>query len=451
MASKGESNMTIAATSSIAAVRPPRKAWYSQLYIQVLIGVVAGILLGALYPAAGESVKPLGDALIKMIKMMIAPIVFCTVVHGIASVQDMRKIGRIGVKALVYFEAVTTFALIVGLVVINLWRPGVGMNVDPASLDPKLVAGYVTQAHTQSAVGFLLNIIPETIVGAFAAGDMLQVLFFSILFAIALHMLGSRGEFVLRLVNDFSRILFQILDFIMKVAPLGAFGAMAFAVGKFGLGTVLSLAQFMATFYTTCLLFVLIVLGLIARLAGFRIVALVRYLKEELLLVFGFSTSEPVLPRFIAKMKHLGCSESVVGLVIPTGYSFNLDGTCIYLTMALVFLAQATNTDLTLWQQIGILFVLLFISKGAAAVTGSGFIILAGTLSSVGHVPVASIALILGIDRFMSQARALTNFIGTGVATIVVAKWEGELDVARMHEQFDNPTEPQLTLSAPKT
>lgn len=443
--------MTIAATSSIAAVRPPRKAWYSQLYIQVLIGVVAGILLGALYPAAGESVKPLGDALIKMIKMMIAPIVFCTVVHGIASVQDMRKIGRIGVKALVYFEAVTTFALIVGLVVINLWRPGVGMNVDPASLDPKLVAGYVTQAHTQSAVGFLLNIIPETIVGAFVAGDMLQVLFFSILFAIALHMLGSRGEFVLRLVNDLSRILFQILDFIMKVAPLGAFGAMAFAVGKFGLGTVLSLVQFMATFYTTCLLFVLIVLGLIARLAGFRIVALVRYLKEELLLVFGFSTSEPVLPRFIAKMKHLGCSESVVGLVIPTGYSFNLDGTCIYLTMALVFLAQATNTDLTLWQQIGILFVLLFISKGAAAVTGSGFIILAGTLSSVGHVPVASIALILGIDRFMSQARALTNFIGTGVATIVVAKWEGELDVARMHEQFDNPTEPQLTLSAPKT
>jgi aerobic C4-dicarboxylate transport protein len=434
--------MTIAASSSIEAVRPRRKAWYSQLYIQVLIAVVAGILLGALYPAAGESVKPLGDALIKMIKMMIAPIVFCTVVHGIASVQDMRKIGRIGLKALLYFEVVTTFALIVGLVVINLWRPGVGMNVDAASLDPKLVAGYVTQAHTHSAVGFLLNIIPETVVGAFAAGDMLQVLFFSILFAIALHMLGSRGEFVLRLIGDFSRILFQILDFIMKVAPLGAFGAMAFAVGKFGLGTVLSLAQFMATFYTTCLLFVLIVLGLIARLAGFRIVALIRYLKEELLLVFGFSTSEPVLPRFIAKMKHLGCSESVVGLVIPTGYSFNLDGTCIYLTMALVFLAQATNTELTLWQQIGILFVLLFISKGAAAVTGSGFIILAGTLSSVGHVPVASIALILGIDRFMSQARALTNFIGTGVATIVVAKWEGELDVARMHEQFDNPTEP---------
>jgi aerobic C4-dicarboxylate transport protein len=412
--------------------------------------VVAGILLGALYPSAGQSVKPLGDALIKMIRMMIAPIVFCTVVHGIASVQDMRKIGRIGVKALIYFEAVTTLALVVGLIVINLWHPGTGMNVDPASLDPKLVEGYITRAHDQSAIGFLLNIIPDTIVGAFAAGDMLQVLFFAILFAIALHMFGKRGEFVLRFINDVSGILFQLLDIIMKVAPLGAFGAMAFAVGKFGLGTVLSLAQFMATFYTTCLLFIFIVLGLIARLAGFRILALIRYLKEELLLVFGFSTSEPVLPRFIAKMEHLGCSESVVGLVIPTGYSFNLDGTCIYLTMALVFLAQATNTHLTLWQQIGILFVLLLTSKGAAAVTGSGFIILAATLSSVGHIPVASIALILGIDRFMSQARALTNFIGTGVATIVVAKWEGEIDVARMHEQFAHPTEPQLASVALK-
>jgi len=442
--------MTIPASAATPAIRPPRRAWYAQLYIQVLIAVVAGILLGALYPSAGQSVKPLGDALIKMIRMMIAPIVFCTVVHGIASVQDMRKIGRIGVKALIYFEAVTTLALVVGLIVINLWHPGTGMNVDPASLDPKLVEGYITRAHDQSAIGFLLNIIPDTIVGAFAAGDMLQVLFFAILFAIALHMFGKRGEFVLRFINDVSGILFQLLDIIMKVAPLGAFGAMAFAVGKFGLGTVLSLAQFMATFYTTCLLFIFIVLGLIARLAGFRILALIRYLKEELLLVFGFSTSEPVLPRFIAKMEHLGCSESVVGLVIPTGYSFNLDGTCIYLTMALVFLAQATNTHLTLWQQIGILFVLLLTSKGAAAVTGSGFIILAATLSSVGHIPVVSIALILGIDRFMSQARALTNFIGTGVATIVVAKWEGEIDVARMHEQFAHPTEPQLASVALK-
>jgi aerobic C4-dicarboxylate transport protein len=436
--------MTLSASPSTPAIRSPRKAGYSQLYIQVIIAVVAGIALGALYPSAGESVKPLGDALIKMIKMMIAPIIFCTVVHGIASVQDMRKIGRIGIKALLYFEVVTTFALIVGLTVVNLLHPGTGMNVDPTSLDPNLVAGYVTRAHDQSAVGFLFNIIPDTVVGAFASGDILQVLFFSILFAVALHTLGRRGEPVLQLISDFSRILFQILDFIMKVAPLGAFGAMAFAVGKFGLGTVLSLAQFMATFYVTCLLFVLVVLGAIARLAGFKISELIRYLKEELLLVFGFSTSEPVLPRFIAKMTNLGCSESVVGLVIPTGYSFNLDGTCIYLTMALVFLAQATNTHLTLWQQIGILFVLLLTSKGAAAVTGSGFIVLAATLSSVGHVPVASLALILGIDRFMSQARALTNFTGTAVATIIVAKWEDELDVARMHQQFAHPTEPRL-------
>jgi len=435
--------MTITVGTSTPPVRRPRTAWYSQLYIQVIIAVALGIALGAFYPSAAENMKPLGDALIKMIKMMIAPIIFCTVVHGIASVQDMRKIGRIGIKALVYFEVVTTLALVVGLIVINLLHPGTGMNVDPASLDPKLVEGYVTRANNQSTLAFLLNIIPETVIGAFAAGDILQVLFFSILFAIGLHMLGDRGEFVLRFISDVSSILFRILDLIMKVAPVGAFGAMAFAVGKFGLGTVLSLAQFMATFYLTCILFVLIVLGVIARLAGFRIIELIRYLKEELLLVFGFSTSEPVLPRFIAKMTNLGCSEPVVGLVIPTGYSFNLDGTCIYLTMALVFLAQATNTHLTLLQQIGILLVLLLTSKGAAAVTGSGFIVLAATLSSVGHVPVASLALILGIDRFMSQARALTNFTGTAVATIVVAKWENELDLPRMRQQFAHPTEPQ--------
>jgi len=436
--------MTASTAESIQVIRPPRKPWYAELYIQVLIAVAIGILVGALYPSVADSVKPLGDALIKMIKMMIAPIVFCTVVHGIAGVQDMRKIGRIGVKALVYFEVVTTFALIVGLVVVNLWRPGTGMNIDPNAIDSKLISGYVTQAHDQSVAAFLMSIIPNTIVGAFANGDILPVLFLAVLFAIAIHVVGKRGEFVLRLIDDTSVILFKILDFIMKFSPIGVFGAMAFAIGKFGLATVVSLADFMAAFYTTCLLFILIVLGLIARLAGFKILQLIHYLKEELLLVFGFSTSEPVLPRFIAKMTHLGCSESTVGLVIPTGYSFNLDGTCIYLTMALVFLAQATNTDLTLWQQIGILVVLLLTSKGAAAVTGSGFIVLAATLSSVGHVPVASIALILGIDRFMSQARALTNFIGTAVATIIVAKWEGELDVKRMHEQFAHPTEPRV-------
>ena len=288
--------------------------------------------------------------------------------HCIAGVQDMRKIGRIGIKALIYFEVVTTAALIVGLIIVNVWRPGVGMNVDPASLDPKLVAAYVTRAGDQSTVGFLLNIIPNSIVGAFVSGNVLEVLFFSILFAIALHMLGGRGQYVLQLVDGLSAVLFKLLDIIMKASPLGVFGAMAFTVGKFGVGTVLSLAQFMATFYVACVLFILLVLGLIARLCGFRITRLVRYLKEELLLVFGFSTSEPVLPRFIEKMERLGCSKSVVGLVIPTGYSFNLDGTCIYLTMALVFLAQATNTHLTLWEQIGSLFVLLLTSKGAAAV-----------------------------------------------------------------------------------
>jgi len=439
--------MTVSTADSIQVIRPPRKPWHVELYIQVLIAVVIGILVGALYPSAGESLKPLGDALIKMIKMMIAPIVFCTVVHGIAGVQDMRKIGRIGVKALVYFEVVTTFALIVGLVVVNFWRPGVGMNIDANSIDSKLISGYVTQAHDQSVAAFLMSIIPNTIVGAFANGDILPVLFLAVLFATAIHVVGKRGEFVLRLINDTSVILFKILDFIMKLSPIGVFGAMAFAIGKFGLATVVSLADFMAAFYITCLLFILIVLGLIARLAGFKILQLIHYLKEELLLVFGFSTSEPVLPRFIAKMTHLGCSESTVGLVIPTGYSFNLDGTCIYLTMALVFLAQATNTDLTLWQQIGILVVLLLTSKGAAAVTGSGFIVLAATLSSVGHVPVASIALILGIDRFMSQARALTNFIGTAVATIIVAKWENELDVKQMNEQFAHPTEPRALVA----
>jgi aerobic C4-dicarboxylate transport protein len=430
------------------AVGRLRKPWYSQLYLQVLTGVILGILIGEFFPSTGESLKPLGDVFIKLIKMMIAPIVFCTVVHGIASVQDLRKVGRIGVKALIYFEMGTTLALFVGLFVINLWRPGEGMNVDPASLNSKLIAGYVTQAHDQSAVGFLMQIIPNTIVGAFVNGDTLPVLFVAVLFAAALHAIGERGEFVLRFIDDIARILFKILDFIMKIAPFGACGAMAFAVGKFGLGTVVSLANFMLTFYTTCLLFIFVVLNVIARLFGFRILSLLRYLKEELLLVLGFSTSEPVLPRFMVKMKHLGCSESVVGLVIPTGYSFNLDGTCIYLTMALVFLSQATNTDLTIWQQIGALIILLLTSKGAAAVTGSGFIVLAATLGAVGHVPPAAIVLILGIDRFMSEARALTNFIGTAVATIIVAKWEGELDVKRMNEQFANPTEPQAATTA---
>lgn len=411
-----------------------RKRWYSQTYFQVLIAIVVGGLLGLLFPTTGESLKPLGDAMIKVIRMTIAPIVFCTVVHGIAGMRDMGRAGRVGLKALLYFEVVTTMALLIGLLVINLWHPGSGMNINPATLDQNLVRGYVNKSQDQSMVGFLLGIIPDTFMGAFAQGEMLQIVFVAVLCALALQRLGDRGRMLVQFVDEASKLFFMLIGMIMRFAPLGAFGAMAFTIGKYGIGTIVSLSQFMLAFYTACLLFIFIVLGAIARGAGFSIVRLIVYLREELLLVFGFSSSEPVLPRFIGKMEDLGCHESVVGLVIPIGYTFNLDGTCIYLTMAAVFLAQATSTDLTVWQQLGILAVLLLTSKGASAVTGSGFIVLAATLGTVSHIPIASIALILGIDRFMSEARALTNFLGTAVATIVVAKWEGELDTKRMQQ-----------------
>jgi aerobic C4-dicarboxylate transport protein len=424
----------------LASAPPRRKPWYHHLYFQVLIAIALGAILGVLYPHTGESMKPLGDALIKMIKMAIAPIIFCTVVHGIASMQDMKKVGRVGLKAILYFEAVTTLALIVGLLVVNIWRPGVGMNVDPGTLDPKMVAEYATKAQKQSAIAHLLDIIPNTIVGAFATGDTLQVLFFAVLFAFAMQLLGEKSKPVFVVIESAQQILFRLIGLVMRLAPIGAFGAMAFTIGKYGVGTIFSLGQFMLSFYTTCLLFIFVVLGAISWAAGFSILSFIKYLREELLLVFGFSSSEPVLPRFMAKMENLGCSESVVGLVIPTGYSFNLDGTCIYLTMAAIFLAQATNTELSIWQQLGILAVLLLTSKGATAVTGSGFIVLSATLGSVSHIPIAAIALIFGIDRFMSEARALTNFLGTGVATIVVAKWEGELDEARLRATLRNET-----------
>jgi aerobic C4-dicarboxylate transport protein len=424
----------------LASAPPRRKPWYHHLYFQVLIAIALGAILGVLYPHIGESMKPLGDALIKMIKMAIAPIIFCTVVHGIASMQDMKKVGRVGLKAILYFEAVTTLALIVGLLVVNIWRPGVGMNVDPGTLDPKMVAEYATKAQKQSAIAHLLDIIPNTIVGAFATGDTLQVLFFAVLFAFAMQLLGEKSKPVFVVIESAQQILFRLIGLVMRLAPIGAFGAMAFTIGKYGVGTIFSLGQFMLSFYTTCLLFIFVVLGAISWAAGFSILSFIKYLREELLLVFGFSSSEPVLPRFMAKMENLGCSESVVGLVIPTGYSFNLDGTCIYLTMAAIFLAQATNTELSIWQQLGILAVLLLTSKGATAVTGSGFIVLSATLGSVSHIPIAAIALIFGIDRFMSEARALTNFLGTGVATIVVAKWEGELDEARLRATLRSET-----------
>jgi aerobic C4-dicarboxylate transport protein len=429
------------ATTTATAVAGHHGPWYRHLYVQVLTAIAIGVLLGHFFPSTGEAMKPLGDAFIKMIKMVIAPIIFFTVVHGIASMRDMKKVGRVGLKALIYFELVTTAALIIGLLVVNLWKPGVGMAVDPSAIDTKSIATFTAKAKEQSTVQFLMDIIPSTVVGAFATGEILQVLFFAILFAFGLQALGPRGEPVLHFVDLVSHVFFRIVGYIMKLAPIGAFGAMAFTIGKYGVGTLWSLGNFMLSFYTTCLLFIFLVLGSIAALCGFSILKFIRYIKEELLIVLGTSSSESVLPRMIAKMENLGCETSVVGLVIPTGYSFNLDGTCIYLTMAAIFLAQATNTELSIWQELGIIGILLLTSKGAAGVTGSGFIVLAATLASVGTIPVASIALILGIDRFMSEARALTNLIGNGLATVVVAKWEGALDEARLHRRLNRESD----------
>jgi aerobic C4-dicarboxylate transport protein len=427
------------------------KPFYQSLYVQVITAIIIGVLLGHFQPHLGEAMKPLGDGFIKLIKMIIAPIIFCTVVVGIAGMEDMKKVGKTGGLALLYFEIVSTLALIVGLVIINVVQPGAGMNVDPRTLDTKSVAAYTGPGKMQGTVEFLLNIIPNTVVDAFAKGEILQVLLFSVLFGFALHRFGGRGTLVFDAIEKGSHVLFSIVGIIMKLAPIGAFGAMAFTIGKYGVGSLLSLGKLMATFYATCLFFVFVVLGLIARAHGFSIWKFVKYIKEELLIVLGTSSSESVLPRMMAKMENLGVRKSVVGLVIPTGYSFNLDGTSIYLTMAAVFIAQATNTPMTLTQQITLLGVLLLTSKGAAGITGSGFIVLAATLSAVGGVPVAGLALILGIDRFMSEARALTNLVGNGVATVVVARWTGDLDSARLRSQLDNETdveadEPEVVL-----
>jgi len=367
----------------------------------------------------------------------------------------MREVGRIGLRALIYFEVVSTLSLVIGLVVVNVLQPGGGLTIDPASLDMKSVASYTTASKLLTAVDFILNIIPATVVDAFARGDILQVLLVSVLFGLAMLSLGSRVRPLVAVIEQTAQVLFKMVAMIMRLAPIGAFGAMAFTIGKYGVGTLLSLAQLMIAFYVTCLIFVLVVLGTIAWFVGFNILKFIRYIKEELLIVLGTSSSESVLPRMMAKLENLGCQQSVVGLVIPTGYSFNLDGTCIYLTMAAIFLAQATNTELTLWQQLGIIGVLLLTSKGAAGVTGSGFIVLAATLSSVGTIPVAGIALILGVDRFMSEARALTNLVGNGVATVVVSKWENALDEERMRRLLDHETEleasePEVALGPPE-
>jgi aerobic C4-dicarboxylate transport protein len=402
--------------------------WLKSLYVQVLIGIVLGISLGYLWPEQGAALKPLGDAFVKAVKMLIAPIIFCTVVTGIAIMGDLKKIGRVGAKAQLNFEVVTTMALIIGLVVARELQPGHGIHANAATLDASSVSQYTTAAKQQSTVDFLLHIIPNTFVSAFSDGEILQVLLIAVLAGIALAQMGTKAAPVMDLLHAVSKMFFGIVGMVTKAAPIAAFGAMAFTIGKYGVGTLLSLGKLMACVYLTCALFIFIVLGIIARMHGFSLIKVLKYIKDELLVVLGTSSSETALPSLMEKMEQAGCGKSVVGIVLPAGYSFNLDGTSIYLTMAALFVAQATDTSLTLGQEIGILAVLLLTSKGAAAVTGGGFITLAATLSATGTIPVAGLALILGVDRFLSEARAITNLIGNTVAMLVVAKWEKEFD-----------------------
>jgi len=421
------------------AAAAPRKRWYTILYIQVLIAIALGILIGYLDPQLGIKLKPLGDGFIALIKMMIAPVIFCTIVHGIASMGDLKKIGRVGVKTLFYFEAVSTLALGIGLLVGELWEPGRGFNIDPASLDPKAIASYVTRAKEEGIVAHLLAIIPNTYVGAFSGGDLLQILLVSILTGFSITFMGDLGTKVAHGIDVAAKVFFGLIRIIVKAAPVGAFGAMAFTIGSQGIGALWSLGNLILTFYATSLLFIFLVLGTIAYLSGFSILRFIAYIKDELLIVLGTSSSETVLPHMMAKMEHLGASKSVVGLVIPTGYSFNLDGTNIYMTLATLFLAQATNTPLSISQELGILVIAMITSKGASGVTGAGFVTLAATLAIVPDIPIQSLALLLGIDKFMSECRALTNLIGNGVACVVISRWEGELDVNALHEAMAHP------------
>lgn len=419
-------------------MHPPaaRTPWYRVLYLQVLVAVALGILVGRFFPDLGRSLKPLGDGFIKLIKMVIAPIIFCTVVHGIASMRDLKKLGRVGGKTLLYFEVVSTLALLIGMAVVNVLKPGAGFNIDPHSLDPKVGAAYLAQAHSLSTTDFLLNIIPSSFFDAFAKGDLLQVLLVSVLSALALNTLGEKGAPLLRGIDTLSQLFFGIIGRIVKLAPIGAFGAMAFTIGSYGLGSLGKLLALMAGFYLTALIFVVVILGTVARAAGFSVLRLVGYLREEILLVLGTSSSESALPGMMQKLRRLGCSDSTVGLVIPTGYSFNLDGTNIYMSMAAIFLAQATNTPLSLTQQFSLLAVAMISSKGASGVTGAGFVALAATLAIVPTIPVESLALLVGIDRFMSECRAITNLIGNGVATVVISRWEKELTAEHLRAQL---------------
>ncbi len=422
-----------------AASAAPHRPWYTVLYIQVLIAIAIGVAVGYFWPDLGKALKPLGDAFIALIKMMIAPVIFCTVVHGISSMGDLKRVGRVGVKALLYFEVVSTLALGIGLIVGELLQPGAGFNIDPAAMDAKAVATFVTKAKEDGIVAHLMGIIPDSYIGALARGDLLQVLLVSILSGFAIAMMGKKGEPIANAIDQAAKVFFGIIRMVVRVAPIGAFGAMAFTIGAFGIGSLVRLAALVGTFYLTSILFVLIVLGTIAWLSGFSIFRYLAYIKDELLIVLGTSSSETVLPQMIQKMEHLGASRPVVGLVIPTGYSFNLDGTNIYMTLATLFLAQATNTHLTIWQELGILGIAMITSKGASGVTGAGFITLAATLAIVPDIPIQSLAILLGIDKFMSECRALTNLIGNGVACIVISRSEGELDKEALHETMAHP------------
>jgi aerobic C4-dicarboxylate transport protein len=426
-------------SSRLSSAEPARRPWYSVLYIQVLIAIGLGVAVGYFDPQLGIQLKPLGDGFIALIRMMIAPVIFCTIAHGIASMGDLKKVGRVGIKTLFYFEAVSTLALAVGLIVGKLAEPGAGFNIDPATLDPKAVASYVTRAKEEGIVNHLLAIIPDTFMGAFAKGDLLQVLLVSILTGFSISLLGEVGKGVSDAIDAAARVFFNIIRIVVRAAPIGAFGAMAFTIGAQGVGALLKLGELILTFYFTSAFFVVFVLGTIAYLAGFSILRFIAYIKDELLIVLGTSSSESVLPHMMQKMEHLGASKSVVGLVIPTGYSFNLDGTNIYMTLATLFLAQATNTPLTLGQELGILAIAMITSKGASGVTGAGFVTLAATLAIVPDIPIQSLALLLGIDKFMSECRALTNLIGNGVATVVISRWEGELDAQALHETMAHP------------
>jgi aerobic C4-dicarboxylate transport protein len=416
-----------------------RAPWYSILYVQVIVAIIAGVAVGHYFPSTGVSLKPLGDAFIALIRMMIAPVIFCTVVHGIASMSDLRKVGRVGAKALLYFEVVSTVALALGLLVGEIVQPGSGFNIDPATLDAKSVSTYVARAKDEGIVAHLMAIIPDSYFGALARGDLLQVLLVSILSGFAIANLGTLGEGISSAIDGAARVFFGIIRIIVRVAPIGAFGAMAFTIGAYGVGSLWNLIQLIATFYFTSLLFVIVVLGGIARLTGFSIFRFIGYIKDELLIVLGTSSSETVLPHMLQKMERLGASRSVVGLVIPTGYSFNLDGTNIYMTLSTLFLAQATNTPLTFSQELEILLIAMLTSKGASGVTGAGFVTLAATLAIIPDIPIQSLALLVGIDKFMSECRALTNLIGNGVATIVISRWERELDVDKLHEAMAHP------------